>query len=189
MFESFESVCLFVLQVLVSVILLLNKWFVLQGRRGGWIAGFIGCFLAVFYLYFIGLYVFTVFEVGLAILMLYGYWSAKNKTGKFQKIIRGIMIVTMLLVAWFTWSGLMTVSELLSSLALMVGTYFLAVNKIKSGWFFYLIGHLLCVYLGFIKGQFIFALFQFLSVMISILGIIRDIKDSKNGEYPNLIKS
>ena len=161
------------LQVSVSLILFTNKILVLMGRKSGWLIGAIGCALAIIYLYLIELYVFTALEIGLIVLMLYGYFVKQNKNIHIENTIRIVIILSMMAISYFAFAGLLTVFELISSAGLLFGTYYLTHNKTTLGWLLYCIGHLITAYIGYNKGQDFFADFQIASAIVSIMGIIK----------------
>ncbi len=161
------------LQISVSVILFTNKIFVLIGRKTGWLIGAIGCTLAIAYLYLIGLYVFTALEIGLVVLMLYGFFAGEKKNIQTENLIRIVIILAMLAMTYFTFAGMMTIYELISSAGLLFGTYYLTHNKIALGWILYCIGHSVAAYLGYTKHQNFFAFFQIASALVSIAGVVK----------------
>ena len=164
---------IWVLQILVSLIFFANKVFVLAEKKVGWLLGAIAATLGVFYFYFLGLYVYTALEVGLIILMGYGFLKKDHKNPTVETMIRLVTIAVMCLLAFFAFSGLITIVELGSSLGLLLGTFFLTHRKVKTGWILYTLGHLLGAYLGYNKGQQFFADFQVASAIISIVGVMK----------------
>ena len=161
------------LQVSVSLLFFMNKVFILIGKKSGWLIGAIAASLAIFYFYFIGLYVYTVLEVGLVILMSYGFFKKDEKKPKTEMIIRLVTVVVMLIQTGLAFKGMITIVELSSSLGLVVGTFFLTHQKIKAGWILYGIGHILTAILGYNKGQQFFADFQIASAIVSFIGCIK----------------
>ncbi len=161
------------LQILVSLIFFANKVFVLADKKVGWLLGAVAATLGVFYFYFIGLYVYTALEVGLIILMGYGFLKKDSKNPAMEMTIRLVTIAVMFALAFFAFSGLITVVELGSSLGLLLGTFFLTHRKLKTGWVLYVLGHLLAAYLGYHKGQQFFADFQIASAIVSFVGVMK----------------
>lgn len=161
------------LQILVSVIFFTNKVFVLAEKKAGWLLGAIAASLAVFYFFFIQLYVYTALEFGLIALMGYGFLKGEEKKPQAETLIRVITIVVMLALGYFAWSGIITAVELVSSLALLVGTFLLTHNKARAGWVLYAVAHGLAAYLGYHKDQWVFADFQIASMIISVVGAMK----------------
>ncbi len=160
------------LQISVSLILFSNKLLVLVGKKSGWLLGAIGCTLAIVYLYMIELYVFTTLEFGLVALMLYGFLVKNKKNVKVENLIRGITVLAMCVMAYFAFTGMLTIYELLSSAGLLLGTYYLTHKRESLGWILYCIGHLLTAYLGYTKQQNLFADFQIASALVSLAGLM-----------------
>jgi hypothetical protein len=161
------------LQVLVSLIFFANKVCVLvERKRVGWFLGAIAAALAIFYFYLIGLYVFTALEFGLIVLMGYGVVKKAEKNPAVETRIRLVTIGVMLVLAYFAWTGLITIVELGSSLGLLLGTFFLTHSKPTTGWLLYVVGHSLAAYLGYYKEQQLFADFQVASAIVSIVGVM-----------------
>jgi hypothetical protein len=158
------------LQISVALIFFANKSFVLVGKRFGWFLGALAAFIAVFYFYLIQLYIYTVLEVGLIILMGYGFIKPKENNG-LELAIRLTIAGIMLILSMFAFNGLLTIYELLSSAGLLFGTYFLTHSKVKLGWFISGLAHLLAMQLGYEKNQNFFADFQLASAIISFIGI------------------
>lgn len=159
------------LQIAVSLIFFVNKVFILVEKKSGWLIGAIAASLAVFYFYLIGLYVYTGLEVGLIILMGYGFFKKERKNPKVEMFIQSVTVLIMFLLTLLAFQGFMTALELVSSLCLVVGTYFLTHNKARAGWIIYAVAHTMAAVLGYSKGQQFFADFQVASVIISIVGV------------------
>lgn len=162
--------CEVVLQISVSVILFTNKVYILQGKKVAWLIGMIGTILAMAYLYIIHLYVFTVLEIGLIVLMAYGFFQKEEKNLTVEKFINIIIILSAVAMAWFVFTGIMTIFELVGSMGLLIGTYCLTHNKQKIGWLCYLVAHLFTAHLGYDRHQYFFADFQIASAIISFIG-------------------
>jgi hypothetical protein len=161
------------LQISVSLLFFMNKVFVLIGKKSGWLLGAIAASLAIFYFYFIGLYVYTVLEVGLVILMGYGFFKKEEKNPRVETTIRVVTIAVMLIQTTLAFKGMITIVELGSSLGLVIGTFLLTHQKVKAGWILYGIAHILAAVLGYNKGQQFFADFQIASALVSFVGCIK----------------
>ncbi len=162
-----------ILQIAVAIIFFTNKVLVLAGRKSGWLVGALAALIAIFYFYRIGLYVYTALEVGLIILMVYGFMKKDEKKPRVETMIRLVTVLVMLALAIFAFSGVITVVEFASSIGLLMGTYFLTHNKIRLGWIFYALAHSLASILGYSKGQQIFADFQVASAIVSYIAIFK----------------
>ena len=162
-----------VLQILVSVIFFANKVLVLAEKKVGWLLGAVAATFGVFYFYLIGLYVYTALEVGLIILMGYGFLKKDHKNPAMETVIRLVTIAVMLALAYFAFSGMITIVELGSSLGLLLGTFFLTHRQQKTGWILYVLAHVLAAYLGYNKGQQFFADFQIASAIVCIVGAMK----------------
>lgn len=171
------------LQVLVSLLFFGNKVLVLVGKKFekfGWLLGVIAASLGVAYFYLLGMYVYTVLEIGLIVLMSYGFLHKDTtKNEKVETTIRVVTGVVMLVLACVVFSGAITIIEFVSSIFMLAGTYLLTHSKKRLGWILYGIAHLAAVYLGYAKGQQFFADFQLASAIVSAVGalIIKDPHD------------
>jgi len=173
------------LQLSVSVIFFFNKILVVIGtkesklRRIGWLLGVIGASLAVAYFILLKLYVFTVLEFGLIGLMGYGFLVKGKKNLRVEKLINLLILIVMATLTYFMSVGMLTVMELGGSIGLLFGTYYLTHSHPKLGWIFYACGHGCAIYVGYHKSQWIFAIFQSLSVLVSLYGLFKKEKQSE----------
>ena len=158
------------LQVLVSLIFFVNKLFLLSERKLGWLLGAVAATLAILYFYLIGLPIYTVLEASLVILMAYGFLKKETENPRVEFVIRLVVIVAMFLLAIFAFNGLITIIELPSALSMLWGTYLLTHNKMRRGWIFYGVAHLLAAILGYQKEQLFFADFQVASAIVCFVG-------------------
>lgn len=160
----------FLLQVSVSLIFFLNKLLLLVEKKSGWLVGAIAALLALIYFYIIGLYVYTVLEIGLVALMIYGF-VVKTKVPRIERLINILIIVLMFALMIFSFSGMLTVYELISSATLLLGTYYLSHSRLMLGWCLYIVAHFLATIVGFSKHQLFFANFQIASVIVSMVAV------------------
>ena len=161
------------LQIAVSVIFFTNKTLVLADKKSGWLVGVVAATLATFYFFRIELYIYTVLELGLIVLMGYGFLWAGQKKPLTEMVINWTTAIAMLVMTIFVFTGLMTAVEFGSSVALLLGTYFLTHNQISWGWSLYALAHGLAAYLGYHKDQQIFADFQVASGIVSLVGLLK----------------
>ncbi len=158
-----------VLQVAVALIFFVNKTLVLVGKKVGWLFGAIAAMLGVFYFFRIGLYVFTVLEMGLIILMGYGFLK-KEGNAAVERFLFVVIGIVMLALTYFVFVGLMTFVEFCASITLLIGTYYLTHSHIRLGWGLYAVAHALAAIVGYDKDQTFFADFQIASALISVVG-------------------
>lgn len=174
---------IFVLQIVVSTIYLANKGYVLIGKKMGWIVGVIAAMLAIIYYSMLGRYVYVVLNVGLAILMTYGYWkkgAPKPKVEMFIHISTGVFVLAM---AYFSMQKTLNDVELGSSIGLILGTYFLTHKRKGLGWTFYAVAHALAAWLGYCAiHQYYFADLQVASTLIAVIGIQKENSPPPPGE-------
>lgn len=166
-----QQTMLQILEVSVALLFFSNKVFVLIGKRTGWLLGVIAAFLAGFYFYYLELYVYTILEIGLIVLMGYGFLIIK-KQPRVERFIHGVIIILMVILSYFVFDGMLTIYEFISSIGMLVGTYFLTHERAMLGWLCYTVGHLLSVYVMYSKDQSFFADFQLASAIVSSVGFI-----------------
>ncbi|HCY17856.1 MAG: hypothetical protein UR70_C0009G0001 [Candidatus Nomurabacteria bacterium GW2011_GWB1_35_20] len=165
------------LRISVSLIFFSNKILVLIGKNStGWLMGSIAGILAIFYFFLLELYVYMVMEFGIFVLMFYGFLIGKEKNTKTELIINWFLIGILGAFAYFVFSGILTIVEFFSSIAFLLGTYYLIHTKPRLGWILYVLAHAGSTYLGFEKKENFFATFQLASVIVAIIGFL----------YPNL---
>lgn len=159
-----------ILQIAVALIFFVNKVLVLVGQKSGWLVGAFAAFLAVLYFYGIGLYIYTALELGLIVLMTYGYFKKEKKNQAVETTIRFLTVVVMTAIAFFAFSGRLTIVELFSTSGLLWGTYLMTHDRLNLGWAVCAVAHVFAGYLGYNKGQTIFADFQVASAIVSVVG-------------------
>ena len=170
---------LLIFQILSSILGFANKLFLLLGKRTGWMLGFLAGIFFVIYFFLIGFNVYAVVQIGFSFLMLYGYFSHRV-ISKNARIVATILLSLIAIgITFITFKGGLTLLEAISALLASWGTYFLASKNNTKGWSTYLIAHLILIYLTAIKQQYIFALFQALSAVVSILGIMKESKNTR----------
>ena len=165
-----------ILQVAVSLIFFANKVLlqaVKKTEKIGWLLGTIAACLAIIYFLLLELYVYTVLEAGLVILMGYGAIKKEESSEKVKMMIRVFILVIMLTLTFFVFKGMLTLVEFSSSVGLIFGTYFLTHSKISLGWTLYALSHLGSAYIGQVKTQFFYRDFQIASSMIAIGGALK----------------
>jgi hypothetical protein len=164
------------LEIVISLLLFSNKILVLIDKKSGWAIGAIGCFIAMWYLYLLKLYVFTILEIGLIVLMMYGYLAGKEKKDSVEKLIIAFLIIVMASLTYFLFEGSITVYQFIGGTTLIIGTYCLTHGKPITGWILYCIGHLVTAYIGYNTKpipQTFFADFQIASAIVSIVAIVK----------------
>ncbi len=164
---------LLIFQILSSVFGFANKLLLYLGKRTGWILGFLAGVFFVVYFFLIGFTVYAFVQIGFSLLMLYGYFSHTGISKNARIFATVILSLIAIIICFITFNGKLTLLEATSALLASWGTYYLASKNNIKGWGMYLIAHFILIYLTIIKQQYIFALFQGLSAVVSILGIIR----------------
>lgn len=156
------------LQVAVSLLFFVQKAMLAFGRKSGWLIGILAASLGVLYFWRVNLFVYTTLEFGLIAIFGYALFaeSASKDTLNQMRVATGIVMVAL---TCFAWKGALTMIEFGSSAGLLIGSFLLADGYIRSGWFISCIAHALGAWLGFSKGQHIFADFQVASAIVSIL--------------------
>ncbi|MDP1760260.1 MAG: hypothetical protein Q8L01_02305 [Candidatus Woesebacteria bacterium] len=162
-----------ILELAVSLVFFANKALVLVGRKTGWLLGAIGAILAVFYFYLIDLYVYTILEAGLIVLMGYGFLKTEKENRSVENLIRVALALLMLTLAFQTFKGFLTIVELAGALLMLWGTFLLTHKSETLGWFIYGLAHLCSTYIGYEKGQQTFLDFQIASAIVCFAGSMR----------------
>lgn len=162
------------LQILVSLIFFANKVLVLVGKRSGWLTGVVAAALAAVYFFLINLHVYVVLEVGLIVTMGYGFLKKGKPNPRVTVCLRWFLVVIMAAQTLFVFQGAITLVEFVSSVLMLLGTYYLTHDAVRLGWACYVAAHLFAAYLGFCKDQVFFADFQIASAIVALVGMRRD---------------
>lgn len=160
------------LEISVSLIFFTNKVLVLAGKKFGWLVGSIAAVLAAIYFYLLGFYVYTALELGLIVLMGYGFFKSSKKNLKVEVLIRFVIVVVMLALSVFVFQGKLTIIEFVSSLGMLWGTFFLTHDRVRLGWILYASANIGSAYLGFQKEQQFFMDFQIASAIVCATGAV-----------------
>ena len=158
------------LQIAVALIFFVNKVLVLVGRKSGWLVGAVAATLGLFYFYLIGLYIYTALEVCLIVLMSYAFLEKSERSARVETALRMGTTVMMIAIALFAFSGSLTAVELISCTGLLWGTYLMTSGSLTTGWALCGVAHVFASYLGYGRGQVVFADFQVASSIVSLIG-------------------
>ncbi len=132
--------------------------------------GAIAASLSILYFSLLNLLIFAVLEVGLVILMGYGYWKKKEVNVRVEWLIRTAIMLVMAVLTYFVFRGLMTVVEFTASILMLWGTYFLTHRRMFVGWYIYGVAHIFSTMVGVSAEQPFFADFQIASAMVALFG-------------------
>ena len=171
-----------VISILVSLIFFVNKILVLLGKKIGWLVGAFAAVLAIIYFLMLELYIFTVLEFGLIVLMGYGFWAKEETNLSVEKLIQIVIVVVMTVLVFFAFTGMMTVYEFTGAILMLLGTYFLTHRREALGWLLYGISHLFAAYVTNQKGQQFFADFQIASALVSAIAFLLIVKKKSKKE-------
>lgn len=162
------------LEVLVALVFFANKLGVLIEKRSGWLIGVIAAVISIVYFFLLNLAIFTVLEVGLVILMGYGYWRKQDVDVRVEWLIRIAIMVVMAFLTYFVFRGFLTIMEFVGSVLMLWGTYFLTHGKMWWGWVIYGASHVFAAIVGYGAAQPFFAHFQIASAMVAVAGIVKE---------------
>lgn len=187
-----------VLQIFSALLLFLNKYYVRKKKAIGWIFGVLGAIVITIYFYLqmklqhkANLWIMVVLDIALVVLMTYGYLIARAKDGnrikdllkKWNVLFKGIVLIVTVFVCVLLLIQAITaqlvVIQFIFAVTSLFGTLLLAFDKKVSnitGWILYLIGHSACTYLMFKTDSPIIAIFQILSALVAIDGIVREVR-------------
>ncbi len=163
------------LQIVTTLLSLVHKVFLLRNdKRVAWIVGIVAGIISVIYFYAVQLYVFSGLEIGLLVLMGYGLTGKSKKS--ISDTIQALTGILCLTLTYFSFSGVLTILEGVSSVGAVFGVYFLAHNRDRTGWIIWVFTHLLIVYVTLEKGQQFFVAYQVFSLIIAIYGVVKSCK-------------
>ncbi len=166
------------MEIVVAVVFFVNKFFLLVDRKDGWLWGAVGCLLAIVYFYLIHLFVYMVMDVGLVILMTYGYLKKDAKRPMVELTIQITSAVVMIIMAYCAFNGMLTVLELVSAMGMLIGTYLLSHEKVRIGWILYAITGVLAVFVCIEKYQQVLVVFQICQVVFALFAIFGEQRKS-----------
>jgi hypothetical protein len=158
------------LQIAVALIFFANKILILCGKKSGWLVGAFAAVLAIFYFYYIELYIYTVGEAALIVLMFYGFFKDETSRPTVEVAVQVVTAGVMLVLTWFAFNGYITIVELASALLALTGAWLIASGSVRIGWAFGATSHMLAAHLGYYKEQTFFADFQIASAVVSGIG-------------------
>lgn len=161
------------LEIAVALLFFTNKIVLLIGKRTGWLVGVIAATLSVVYFFLLDLYIFTVLEIGLFVLMGYGYLKGKRTSAREELLVRVALTCVMGALIYFVFTGIMTVVEFFGAALMLWGTYLLTHDFVRWGWAIYGVSHCLAAAVGYWKLQPFFADFQIASAIVGVVGAIR----------------
>ncbi|MFH0950881.1 MAG: hypothetical protein V1765_00190 [bacterium] len=161
---------IFVLQVIISILFFAQKIFILIDKKSGWLIGALSALIGTVYFYSVNMYCFTALECGLTVLMIYGYFTKQDKNLTVEKIINIVTALLISALAYWAFTGVMTIAEFISSLSSVAGVYLLTHRKLRSGWLFLGVSHVLAAIVGYNANQWFFADFQLASTIVALAG-------------------
>ena len=161
----------FALEIVVSLMFLLNKILLFLGTRSGWYWGAAAAFLSIYYFFRVHLFVFVIMEVGLTLLMVYAGLSKDRRSSSVEVFVNLVLVAVMSAMVWYAAFGTITLLQLVAALAILLGTHLLAREKEVSGWLCYFVTHTITAYLFFETGQVYAMIGQVLSALISLVVI------------------
>ncbi|MEO8766142.1 MAG: nicotinamide mononucleotide transporter [Ginsengibacter sp.] len=171
---------LLIFQILSGVFGFANKLFLYLGKRSGWMLGFLAGIFFVIYFFLIGFTVYAVVQIGFSFLMLYGYFSHQAISKNARIVATVVLSLIAIWITFITFKGGFTLLEAISALLASWATYFLASKSNRNGWSTYLVAHLILIYLTAAKQQYIAAVFQGLSAVVSVMGIMKESKKTRD---------
>lgn len=160
------------LGVVMASILFINKLYILKDKKLGWGIGAIGTLLAIIYLLLLHFRIMAFAEIGLFILMLYGYLKEGTVPAKVESaIIIGIITIG-LVITYFTFSGLLQIIEWVGTISMLIGAYGLTHKWKPAGWLFWFICHVCTAYMAYHAKtpQLFFGDIQIASAFVSVVG-------------------
>ncbi len=155
----------------VAVAFFWNKLLLLEDSdKKGWVVGAVTAPVCTWYFFSVGTYVFTVFEVGITAIMVYGALKGEQKRPRVELALAIATLVTMSVLTFFVMTGLLTVLEFVGSVIGLAGMYCMAHDQRKYGWPLCAVSHICTAVVMHDKHQDFFAAFQVASAMVSYVG-------------------
>ncbi len=160
------------MEIIVAVVFLINKVLLFMRKPSGWFAGAIAGALSVSYFFGIGLYIYSILELGTFFQMGAQFLFPSRKS--VERTVDCLVIVIMTAIAFMAFAGALTIAELSASVGFLIGTKLLSKAKTeRTGWLIYAFVHLLTGFVFFEKEQFFFFGTQVISVAIAVLAVVR----------------
>jgi hypothetical protein len=110
-------------------------------------------------------------------LMMYGFFPKRSK--RFEWLVRILVVLLMIALGYYFFSGVVTILEFTSSILLLVGAYLLANKKFAAGWGIWAGAHIIVAIVCFMIDKNIFATFQAFSAVIALIGLGRALTTTK----------
>jgi hypothetical protein len=165
------------LQISIVLVFFTNKLLILIGKKFGWLLGIFAASLAIFYFHFSNLIPYMILNIGIVVLMIYGFLNPKENF-VIKVLVRLILVGVPAALLFFVFNGLLLVPQLLACLGIFFGTYFLIFPQTWIGWLILGIANFLAAYLGYIKGHIFFADFQLATAILAFIGVVTKAKQT-----------
>jgi hypothetical protein len=163
---------IFYLSLPVSLFSILNKVYLVLGKRSGWFWGAMVGLSSTIYFFLIGLKILSIAEIGFLIVMIYGYINHHRDEQKLSLYTSLLLSFISLVLAVLLFTNYLTIIETTSSLAFIWGGYTLANRNYRSGWFLFIVAHTATSISSLNKGQQIFSILQIVSALICLYGFV-----------------
>ncbi len=162
---------IFYLSLPVSLFSILNKIYLVKGKRSGWLWGALVGLSSTVYFFLIDLKILSIAEIGFLIVMLYGYIVHDKESKNLSLYANIILSLISIVLTVLLFKNYLTAIEAISSLAFIWGGYYLANRKKVLGWTFFILAHLATAFSSLDKGQLIFSILQIVSALICVYGL------------------
>ena len=156
------------LEIIVAILYFINKIFLALDKNSGWAVGIMASALATIYFFGLELYLFFSLEFACLMIMIFGYFGAKN-TKLFSYVVYGIITIVMIyLLISIEESG---VFEFITSILFMLAYLLLAHKNWHLGWIGLMVSVSMMFFVAWSNEQHFFAIMQGLSVIICLYAI------------------
>ncbi len=130
-----QNIILYLGIIALLPLLIHRVLFLIEGKKPSFNTEPVGTLLVIIYFGLLHFRIITIAEIGIFILMLYGFIVNKPVAERLQQIIIGITILALVLVfIFFTSPGLAEVIECIAAIFLVFGNYALNNKRKPAGW-------------------------------------------------------
>ncbi len=181
------------LVIIASLCFIFNKVFLLLDNTPAvpgkikWGLGLLGAILFIAYFFLIKSPILSTLEIGLTVLTSYRFIVGEKRRDDVEKILgifTGVVIITLFILKY---SGYLETLQLLGSLGMLIGTFYLIQEKYKTGFTLYALGHIFLTIFGYQQHEVTFWYLQLVQVLLCLTIYANNTKSEARGNWISVI--
>ncbi len=160
------------IEIVGSILYLLQKIFLSSGKRVGWLLGFLGSISFAIVTFHKNSFSYSILEVTSGIIFLFGLFAWKKNESlqiKVTFLMSAITLAGIVIMFFMNFGSPNWILENAMVILFAIGAVFLVI-KHPLGWILYLLGHLLLIFYAYGIGAYYIMALQIVSVPLAIRG-------------------